>query len=106
MPAILSVASGRPRERIFPLMSSSVSGWCSSSLTRPSRLSAVNSGSSRSLAPPASARTRAFYSWWLFVTCGLGISTAGLPMAVSSARVLAPARHMTRSAAAMTRGMS
>ena len=39
-------------------------------------------------------------------TLGEGTSTAGLAMAAISAMVDAPARHSTRSAAAITRGMS
>ena len=61
---------------------------------------------SMSSAPPRSASTRAFLYWWLSVTLGEGTRMAGVPVAVSSLKVDAPARHSTRSAAAMTVGIS
>ena len=65
-----------------------------------------DSPSGSSTAPPALASTLAFLVWWSATTLGEGTSTAGLAMAAISAMVDAPARHSTRSAAAITRGMS
>ena len=54
---------------------------------------------------PASMRGAALSVWWSSVAKGYGTSTDGRPSTDSSAIVVAPARHTTRSAAAMASPM-
>ena len=54
-------------------------------------------------APPAASRNAAFAAWSWSSACGSGTSIAGRPMTASSETVDAPARVMTRCAAAMPR---
>ncbi len=68
------------------------------STRRPAR-SPVKSRSSITTAAPARANTSAFFRWWSSVAVGSGTRIAGVPDAASSARVVAPARQMTTSAA-------
>ena len=57
-------------------------------------------------AAPAWARASALRRWWSSAARGNGTNTAGLPAAVTSATVLAPERHSSRSARAKAPGMS
>ena len=77
---------------------------------RPATVERKSSGdrffSSMTTAAPRSSSTLALCYWWFSATFGDGINTQAVPLASSSLRVIAPAREITRSAAARQSGIS
>ena len=105
-PYIFSAASATAISRRARLISCRRGSSFSRPLASSHSFSPLDCSSLSSTAPPACSSTRAFLVWWSAVTLGEGTSTQGLAIAVSSEMVEAPARQNTRSAAAITRGMS
>ncbi len=100
---ITCAASGRASRRAARPMACRAAGSSASAMIRPARRSPVSSRCSISSPAPASAITSAFFRWWLSAAVGNGTRIDGLPAAVSSASVVAPARQTTRSAARTSR---
>ena len=80
-------------------MECNVSGLVSNRLSSAASLLAVDASSRTTTAAPALSRARALASWCA-AACGNGTRTEAVPVAVSSATVVAPARQTASFAAA------
>ena len=98
--AISFAAWGAPSRPAARAMRSRRAGSVRIARISSARRSPVRSRSSIIVAAPASTRLRAFMTWWLSAAKGKGTRIDGFRQTVSSARVVAPARQTTRSAAA------
>src|SRR2546428_513541 len=92
-------ASGCPRARARAASDASRCSSLTSSRTSWANPWAASCSSGNSTAAPAAASARALNVWCPAAAVGSGTSTLGFPQAQSSAIVIAPARHTTRSAA-------
>ena len=100
-----AAASGRPSALGRPSHGhQAVAGRPAAPRPPGARPAGVQAGSGSRTAAPTRSSTRALAVWWSPGAPGSGTSTAGTPATASSATVMAPARHTTRSAAAYTSG--
>ena len=98
-----SAASGRASRAAAAAIAASRAGSATSSSRASRSASPVSRAGSITRAAPARSRSRAFSSCSPPPTWVSGTSRAGRPARASSARVMAPARQTTRSAAAVAR---